>query len=109
MFVAAAARNGWKVAPAPPDLRDRRCEITGPPDRKMMINALNSGARVFMCDFEDACSPTWTNVVEGQRNLARRGPAHDLARDAREELHAERRRRRRSSSVRAAGTSRSGT
>ncbi len=59
----------WTVAPAPPDLRDRRCELTGPPDRKMMINALNSGARVFMCDFEDACSPTWTNVVEGQRNL----------------------------------------
>src|SRR5262249_54849344 len=46
-----------------------RWEITGPPDRKMMINALNSGARVFMCDFEDACSPTWTNVVEGQANL----------------------------------------
>ncbi len=60
---------GWQVAAAPPDLRDRRCEITGPPDRKLMINALNSGARVFMCDFEDACSPTWPNVVEGQRNL----------------------------------------
>jgi malate synthase len=64
------AEDGWTVAPAPPDLQDRRCEITGPPDRKMLINALNSGARVFMCDFEDACSPTWTNVVEGQRNLA---------------------------------------
>ena len=63
------AGEGWKVASAPPDLRDRRCEITGPPDRKMMINALNSGARVFMCDFEDACSPTWTNVVQGQSNL----------------------------------------
>jgi malate synthase len=60
---------GWTVAAAPADLRDRRCEITGPPDRKMMINALNSGARVFMCDFEDACSPTWSNVVDGQRNL----------------------------------------
>src|ERR671928_19702 len=60
----------WRVAAAPADLTDRRCEITGPPDRKMMINALNSGARVFMVDFEDACSPTWTNVVEGQRNLA---------------------------------------
>jgi len=59
----------WTVAPAPPDLRDRRCEITGPVDRKMMINALNSGARVFMADFEDACSPTWANVVEGQANL----------------------------------------
>ncbi len=59
----------WRVAEAPADLRDRRCEITGPPERKMMINALNSGARVFMADFEDACSPTWTNIVEGQRNL----------------------------------------
>jgi malate synthase len=63
------ARSDWKVAAAPADLRDRRCELTGPPDRKMLINALNSGARVFMCDFEDACSPTWTNLVEGQRNL----------------------------------------
>ena len=58
----------WRVAPAPADLRDRRCEITGPVERKMMINALNSGARVFMADFEDATSPTWQNVVEGQRN-----------------------------------------
>jgi malate synthase len=70
VFVATAGgETGWTVAPAPPDLRDRRCEITGPPDRKMMINALNSGARVFMCDFEDACSPTWANIVDGQRNL----------------------------------------
>jgi malate synthase len=60
----------WRVAPAPSDLLDRRVEITGPVDRKMMINALNSGARVFMADFEDALSPTWANVVEGQRNLA---------------------------------------
>ena len=60
----------WRVAPAPADLRDRRCEITGPVDRKMMINALNSGARVFMADFEDANSPTWANVVEGQRNVS---------------------------------------
>ncbi len=60
----------WRVAPAAPDLLDRRVEITGPVDRKMMINALNSGARVFMADFEDAFSPTWPNVVEGQRNLA---------------------------------------
>ena len=59
----------WSVAPAPLDLRDRRCEITGPVDRKMMINGLNSGARAFMADFEDACSPTWTNLIEGQRNL----------------------------------------
>jgi len=59
----------WRVAPAPADLQDRRCEITGPVERKMMINALNSGARVFMADYEDANSPTWTNVVEGQRNV----------------------------------------
>ena len=63
-------RDGdWRVAAPPADLRDRRVEITGPVDRKMMINALNSGARVFMADFEDACSPTWTNIVEGQRNV----------------------------------------
>ncbi|HJQ73588.1 MAG TPA: hypothetical protein VJ814_01785, partial [Gaiellaceae bacterium] len=63
-------RDGdWRVADAPADLRDRRCEITGPVDRKMMINALNSGARVFMADYEDACSPSWENVVEGQRNV----------------------------------------
>jgi malate synthase len=66
----AAREEEWRVAPAPADLLDRRIEITGPVDRKMMINALNSGARVFMADFEDACSPTWSNVVEGQRNLA---------------------------------------
>jgi malate synthase len=61
--------DSWRVAEAPPDLQDRRVEITGPTDRKMVINALNSGARVFMADFEDANSPTWSNVVEGQRNL----------------------------------------
>ncbi|HKH47039.1 MAG TPA: malate synthase A, partial [Thermoanaerobaculia bacterium] len=59
----------WRVAPAPPDLQDRRVEITGPVERKMMINALNSGTRVFMADFEDALSPTWANVIEGQANL----------------------------------------
>jgi malate synthase len=59
----------WRVAEAPADLRDRRVEITGPVDRKMMINALNSGAQVFMADFEDACSPTWENIVEGQQNV----------------------------------------
>jgi malate synthase len=59
----------WSVAPAPGDLVDRRVEITGPVERKMMINALNSGARVFMADFEDALSPTWQNVVEGQANV----------------------------------------
>jgi malate synthase len=59
----------WTVPEAPPDLRDRRVEITGPTDRKMVINALNSGARGFMADFEDANSPTWANMVEGQLNL----------------------------------------
>jgi malate synthase len=59
----------WRVAPAPADLQDRRCEITGPVERKMMINALNSGARVFMADFEDANSPTWANVLDGQQNV----------------------------------------
>src|SRR5256885_3348630 len=61
--------DAWTVAPIPADLRDRRVEITGPVDRKMMINALNSGANVFMADFEDSLSPTWLNVVEGQRNV----------------------------------------
>ncbi len=61
--------ESWRVPPAPPDLRDRRVEITGPVDRKMVINALNSGASVFMADFEDANSPTWRNCVEGQANL----------------------------------------
>ncbi|MDJ0496984.1 MAG: malate synthase A [Acidimicrobiia bacterium] len=59
----------WQVAPAPADLQDRRVEITGPVERKMMINALNSGARVFMADFEDSASPTWANMVGGQVNL----------------------------------------
>ena len=61
--------GAWKVAPIPTDLQDRRVEITGPVDRKMIINALNSGARVFMADFEDATSPTWANLIEGQVNL----------------------------------------
>ncbi|UCG11384.1 MAG: malate synthase A [Deltaproteobacteria bacterium] len=59
----------WQVAPIPDDLQDRRVEITGPADRKMIINALNSGASVFMADFEDANSPTWYNMVQGQFNL----------------------------------------
>ena len=59
----------WRIAPVPPDLEDRRVEITGPVDRKMVINALNSGARCFMADFEDANSPTWQNCVDGQANL----------------------------------------
>ncbi|HEY1447307.1 MAG TPA: malate synthase A [Caulobacteraceae bacterium] len=65
-----SVRDGdWMVAPIPDDLQDRRVEITGPVDRKMIINALNSGAKVFMADFEDATSPTWRNVVDGQINL----------------------------------------
>jgi malate synthase len=59
----------WQVAPVPECLQDRRVEITGPVDRKMIINALNSGAKVFMADFEDSTSPTWQNIVEGQLNL----------------------------------------
>src|SRR6266513_2647096 len=59
----------WSCASIPRDLQDRRVEITGPTDRKMVINALNSGARVFMADFEDANAPTWANMVEGQINL----------------------------------------
>src|SRR5204862_3055633 len=63
-------RDGdWTCASIPADLRDRRVEITGPTDRKMVINALNSGAKMFMADFEDANSPTWRNMVEGQINL----------------------------------------
>src|SRR5213075_1453963 len=59
----------WSCASIPNDLQDRRVEITGPTDRKMVINALNPGARMFMADFEDANSPTWSNMVEGQANL----------------------------------------
>src|SRR3954449_13590311 len=65
-----AIRDGdWTVAPAPADLDDRRVEITGPAEPKMMINALNSGASVFMADLEDALSPTWANVIGGQAAL----------------------------------------
>ena len=59
----------WTVAPIPKDLEDRRVEITGPVERKMVINALNSGANVFMADFEDSNSPTWQNNIEGQINM----------------------------------------
>ena len=59
----------WKVGPIPGDLRQRRVEITGPVDRKMVINALNSGADVYMADFEDSHSPTWEGTVQGQANL----------------------------------------
>jgi malate synthase len=62
-------QGDWQIAPIPVDLVDRRVEITGPVDRKMMINALNSGAKVFMADFEDATTPTWENLIEGQANL----------------------------------------
>ncbi len=87
----AIRESEWRVTAAPPDLRDRRCEITGPPDRKMMINALNSGARVFMVDFEDSLL---AHVAERRRRAAERarcGATDDLARDHREELPAERR------------------
>jgi malate synthase len=66
---AAIRAAEWRVAPTPADLIDRRVEITGPVDRKMMINALNSPAMAFMADFEDSCSPTWENIIEGQVNL----------------------------------------
>ena len=62
-------KSNWKVSPLPEDLQDRRVEITGPDDRKMIINALNSGVKVFMADFEDSNSPTWENCVNGQINL----------------------------------------
>jgi malate synthase len=66
----ASVRDGdWRVAPEPDELQDRRVEITGPVDRKMVINALNSGAKMFMADFEDSNSPTWANCLEGQVNL----------------------------------------
>ena len=65
----AIRESSWTVAPLPADLQDRRVEITGPVERKMMINAFNSGASVFMADFEDSLSPSWENVVQGQINL----------------------------------------
>src|SRR6202051_102410 len=65
-----SVREGaWSVAKIPADLLDRRVEITGPVDRKMIINALNSGAQVFMADFEDSSTPTWDNLLQGQINL----------------------------------------
>ena len=71
-FLAATSAlraDDWKIAPIPEEVADRRVEITGPVDRKMIINALNSGARVFMSDFEDSLAPTWSNVAAGQANL----------------------------------------
>ena len=67
---AAIRDAGWTVAPIPPALQDRRVEITGPVERKMIINALNSGAKVFMADFEDSTSPTWRNLLAGQQALS---------------------------------------
>ncbi len=67
---AVIRQSDWTVAPIPDDLLDRRVEITGPVDRKMVINALNSGANVYMADFEDSHSPTWAATIEGQINLA---------------------------------------
>jgi malate synthase len=66
---ASVRERDWRIAPFPDEIADRRVEITGPVDRKMVINALNAGAKVFMADFEDANSPTWQNCVDGQRNL----------------------------------------
>ena len=66
---SAVSDPNWRCAPVPDDIQDRRIEITGPVDRKMVINGLNSGASVYMADFEDSTSPTWTNLVEGQKNL----------------------------------------
>jgi malate synthase len=67
---SAIREADWRVAPIPRDIQDRRVEITGPTDRKMVINALNCGANVFMADFEDANTPTWDNLIEGQMNLS---------------------------------------
>lgn len=66
---AAIRESDWRVDPAPADLRDRRVEITGPPTRKMVVNALNSGACTFMADFEDSTAPSWSNLIDGQANL----------------------------------------
>jgi malate synthase len=84
--------RSWTVAPAPHDLNDRRVEITGPVERKMMINALNSGAKVFMADFEDALSPPWANVLSGQVNCreAIRRTLHYTSPDGKEYRLAER-------------------
>jgi malate synthase len=64
--------DDWRIAAVPADLADRRVEITGPVDRKMIINALNAPVRTFMADFEDSCSPTWENLIHGQVNLSTR-------------------------------------
>ncbi|HET7477515.1 MAG TPA: malate synthase A [Dermatophilaceae bacterium] len=76
----------WQVAPVPPALADRRCEMTGPPSRKMTVNALNSGASTWMADFEDATAPSWFNIIDGQLNLfdALRGTLDFVAADGKE-------------------------
>ena len=96
--------HDWRVAETPADLQDRRVEITGPVDRKMVINALNSGARVFMADFEDANSPTWQNCVEGQANLIDAVDRTISLETGGKDLLARTRRSRRCSCDRAAGT-----
>jgi malate synthase len=83
---SAIRSAAWTVAPTPRDLEDRRVEITGPVDAKMMINALNSGAQVFMADFEDALSPPWANVVDGQLNCMA-AVRHALSYDSPEGKH----------------------
>jgi malate synthase len=89
--VAVREDTSWQVAEPPPELADRRVEITGPAEPKMMINALNSGARVFMADLEDALSPTWANVVGGQLAL-HRAVRDELTFEAPGGLHRPRRR-----------------
>jgi malate synthase len=71
--------DDWTCDPVPAEIQDRRVEITGPVDRKMIINALNCGANVFMADFEDANTPTWSNNVEGQFNLRDAAQAHKMS------------------------------
>ena len=73
-FPSDIPADGWTVAPIPADLKDRRVEITGPVDKKMVINALNCGAKVFMGCFEDACSPTFANLLQGQKNIRDASP-----------------------------------
>ena len=67
---ASVRKGNWKVDPIPDDLQDRRCEITGPAEAKMIINALNSGAKIFMADLEDSITPNWFNQIQGQANIS---------------------------------------
>ncbi len=86
--------RSWQVRPAPADLADRRVEITGPCDRKMVINALNSGAQCFMACLEDASAPTWDVMVQGQVNLRDAARRHDQPRRQGQDLQAQRQDRR---------------